>query len=151
MQNKVRVRVMVLYATFNNISLLLWRKLKYPEKTTNLPQITDKFYHIMIYQVYVAMCWIRTHNFSGDQEPWWPPITKSTKVPKLHHLVGTLSNEQLQNYFNEAVFGWEMKSYETEGIKPPKIKFINNKEILDLFLQVSNIWNYGMVAVCDMW
>jgi hypothetical protein len=60
---------MVLYATFNNISLLLWRKLKYPEKTTNAPQITDKFYHIMIYQVYVAMCWIRTHNFSGDQEP----------------------------------------------------------------------------------
>jgi hypothetical protein len=64
--------VMVFNDTFNNISDIYrggpfyrWWKPEDQDKTTDLPQVTDKLYHIKVYRVQITMSGIQTHNVGG--------------------------------------------------------------------------------------
>ena len=60
---------MVFNATFNNISVLSWQSVLLVEKTedvtTDLWQVTDKIYHIMLSRVHVDRHWLhRQHKYT---------------------------------------------------------------------------------------
>ena len=47
-------------------SALLVEESEVPVETTDLSQVIDKLYHIILYQVHLVMIGARTHNISGD-------------------------------------------------------------------------------------
>ena len=51
----------------SRLSVLLVEETGVPGKTTTCRKSLTKFYHIMLYRVYLTMSGVQTHNFSGDR------------------------------------------------------------------------------------
>ena len=57
------------------------------------------------------------------------------KVNYFEQLCIDTANEQLQFYFNQHIFAWEVDEYKAESIPLENIEFVNNKHICDLLLR----------------
>jgi hypothetical protein len=52
---------------FRGSQFYWWRKPEYPEKTTDLSQVTDKLLSHNVVSSTTRMSGVQTHNFSGDR------------------------------------------------------------------------------------
>lgn len=66
-------------------------------------------------------------------------------VNSFEQLCINVANEQLQYYFNQQIFSWELEDMISEGLDPTNISFVDNKRLLDMFLLRPS----GIFAVLD--
>ena len=81
------ITIMMLNTTFNNISVIFtgqfyrWEKPGYPKKTIDLPQATDKLYHMMMYRVHLAWAGLELTYDHDHDDPSNNLPSKPNKQP----------------------------------------------------------------------
>ncbi|XP_070187968.1 myosin-IIIb-like isoform X1 [Littorina saxatilis] len=67
------------------------------------------------------------------------------KTNSFEQLCINIANEQIQYYFNQHIFAWELAEYEKEEIDATLVSYVDNRPILDMFLSKP----MGLLALLD--
>ncbi|XP_012938920.1 myosin-IIIb [Aplysia californica] len=67
------------------------------------------------------------------------------KTNSFEQLCINIANEQIQYYFNQHIFAWELEEYKNEGIDAAEVNYVDNRPILDMFLSKP----VGLLALLD--
>ncbi|XP_076635717.1 STKc_myosinIII_N_like and MYSc_Myo21 domain-containing protein ninaC isoform X3 [Colletes latitarsis] len=66
-------------------------------------------------------------------------------VNRLEQLIANTMNEQMQCYYNQRIFAWEMQEQEEEDIPVQRLHFYDNKDAIDQLLSKSR----GLFSIID--
>ncbi|RUS88469.1 hypothetical protein EGW08_003727, partial [Elysia chlorotica] len=70
---------------------------------------------------------------------------ENLKSNSFEQLCINIANEQIQYYFNQHIFAWELEEYRNEGVDAADVTYVDNRPILDMFLTKP----VGLLALLD--
>jgi hypothetical protein len=147
---------MVFNATFNNISVISWQSVLLVEEITDLSQVTDKLYHIMLY----TSSWLRFElttlvvigtDCIGSCKSNYYTITATTTPPppkKFKTMDFKVSNYVLYSNFKYMLVSINIVEIQghIRNIAPNYLLELSIKlQFMKTFKIIYNAWRYTMV------